>query len=49
MTHLPSPSSCSRSGRAATGYSVDNDLPGDDRPEQVDAMYAAALGWLHGG
>jgi hypothetical protein len=28
------------------GYSVDQDLPGDDRPETVRALYAEAFSWL---
>lgn len=33
---------------ARSGYPVPGDLPGDDRPETVEAVSAADLRWLHG-
>lgn len=32
---------------ARNGYPVPGDLPGDDRPETVEAVLAAELRWLH--
>jgi hypothetical protein len=33
----------------AGGYAVDNDLPGDDRPDTVRAIYAETFSWLRTG
>jgi len=30
----------------AKGYVVDNDLPGEDRPETVRTIYTEAFSWL---